>query len=197
MDGVVMSQFRSALAWDDLRIEPVARNTGTGAPTFEPWFDNGAGSDGVNLYSFTKEAVAGNEKEIYFTMQLPHSWASTDLELHVHWIPTDTQATGLPRWGLEYTWADIGTAFGNTSIVYTTGIVPPGSTGTTQYQHYVSSFDAITPTSSQDGISSVLIGRLFRNSSDAGDTYDDKCGLLYIDAHIQLNSTGSAGEYTK
>ncbi len=48
-----------------------------------------------------------------------------------------------------------------------------------------------------DGLSSILIGRLFRNSSAAGDTYTDKVGLLYIDAHYQINSLGSTDEYTK
>jgi hypothetical protein len=43
----------------------------------------------------------------------------------------------------------------------------------------------------------VLIGRLFRNSAADEDTYTGKAGLLYIDAHYQLNSIGSNDEYTK
>ena len=37
----------TARVWDDIRIEPVARSTGTNAPTFEQWLTNGAGSRGV------------------------------------------------------------------------------------------------------------------------------------------------------
>ena len=43
----------TATVWEDLRLEPVARTTGTNAPTFEKWYDDIAGtSRGVYLYSF-------------------------------------------------------------------------------------------------------------------------------------------------
>jgi hypothetical protein len=190
------SQYRSAKMWDDLRIEPVARTTGTGAPTFEKWIDDAGGtSNGVFLYSFTNEAVAGNEKQLFFTMQLPHAWANTEVRLHVHWIPADAQNAAEPRFGLEYTWADLGATFPDTLIVYSTGFVP--SENLVAFRHYLSTFAAISPSATQDDLSSVLIGRIFRNSSDAGDTYDDKIGILYIDAHIEINSVGSMGEFTK
>ena len=122
----------------------------------------------------------------------------------VHWIGAVADTTANPRCGLEYIWADIGTDYGDTTTVYATGekIGAGGATdaNVTQFRHYINSFSAITPTTSQDGISSVLIGRLFRNSSDAGDTYNAagaKCGLLYIDAHYEIDSFGSSAEYTK
>jgi hypothetical protein len=66
--------------------------------------------------------------------------------------------------------------------------------------HYITEFAAITPTASQDGLSSILTCRLFRNSSNAADTYDiaaNKCGLLYVDIHYQTDTLGSVGEYVK
>lgn len=70
----------NAQVWDDIRIEPIARATGTNAPTFEQWFTDGAGSRGVYLYSFDN-ATAESQKEIHFTLQTPHSWRPAQLWL--------------------------------------------------------------------------------------------------------------------
>lgn len=189
----------TAMVWDDLRIEPVARTTGSNAPAFEKWFDDVAGtSRGVDLYSFD-DAPAGSEKEIFFTMQMPHGWAGTDIHVHVHWVGAVDDTTAEPRWGLEYNWSDIGAVFGDTTIVYA-GAKYPTDANVTTSKHYLSEFSAIAPGASAAGLSSVLIGRLFRDSANAGDTYNAtgaKCGLLYIDAHYEINTIGSRAELTK
>lgn len=191
--------------YDDLRIEPIARTTGTNAPTFEKWYDDAAGtSRGVYLYSFN-DATAGSEKEIFFSMQMPHAWKlGTPIAMHVHWVGAVSDTTAAPRWGLEYTWKDIGEVYGDSVIVYSTGQNIDAS-GTpdpdvTANKHYISEFTDLVPGTTADGLSSILIGRLFRNSSDAGDTYNAggaKCGLLYIDAHYETDSPGSSTEYVK
>ena len=87
----------------------------------------------------------------------------------------------------------------NSTIIYTVDKYPI-EVDLTAHKHYLSPFAALTPSASQDGLSSILRGRLFRNSADAADTYDiggNKCGLLYIDAHYEINSIGSNGEYAK
>jgi hypothetical protein len=195
-----MTTSRFARAWDDLRIEPVARTTGTNAPAFEKWFDDAPGtSRGVYLYSFD-DAVEIQEKEIFFTMQMPHDWAvGTDIHLHVHWIGNVDDTSATPRWGLEYAWKDIGQVFGDTTIIYAVGQVD-GATDVTAFKHTITEFAALTPGATADGVSSILIGRIWRNSSNAADTYDaatNKCGLLYIDAHYERDGSGSIGEYTK
>jgi hypothetical protein len=203
--------------WDDLRVEPVARTTGNNAPTFEKWADdNGLGgtgsSRGVYLYSFDN-AAGGSEKEVHFTMQLPHSYLEgSTLHLHVHWIGAASENAVTPRWGLEYQWKNIGSIFAaNKPIIYTDGINYGSSdTGTTTHanvtagRHYMSFFtpmvtnpDRLHPDEAYDRISSVLIGRLFRDSANAADSYTNKVGLLYIDAHILLDSIGSREVGTK
>ncbi len=188
----------SAQPWDDIRVEPVARTTGTNAPSFEKWYDDSGGtSRGVYLYSFD-DASAGSEKEIFFTMQMPHTWNGGDVHLHVHWVGAVADTTATPRWGLEYAFKEPGAVFGDTVIVYATGN-EQGDTDITAHKHYITEFAAITPGSTADGLSSILIGRLFRNSSNAADTYNAtgaKCGLLYIDAHYQIARIGSTDEYT-
>lgn len=193
----------TAKPWDDLRIEPVARTTGANAPTFEKWYDDAGGtSRGVYLYSFD-DANAGSEKEIFFTMQMPHSWDLGNIEIHVHWVGAVDDTTSAPRWGLEYAWKEIGEVFGDTTTVYSDGsnYVQGGTEADiTLGKHYISKFAEITADNTQNTISSILVARLFRDSANAADTYNAagaKCGLLYIDAHIQMNSLGSTDEYTK
>jgi hypothetical protein len=185
----------AATTWDDLRIEPVARTTGTNSPAFEQYFTNGSASRGVYLYSFD-DAIESSEKEIFFTMQMPHNWAQTAIYIHVHWIPYAAGSTQAVRWGLEYNWANVNSTYGNTTIIYTSTNTA-GDTSLVQNKHYRSEFDSITPTSSQNGMSSILIGRLFRNSSNAADTFTNKAGLLYIDAHYEINDLGSSTISTK
>ena len=196
-----------AMPWEDLRIEPVTRTTGINAPVFEMWIqDAGGTSRGVYLYSFADVVVAA-EKVVFFTMQLPHTWAQNSIYLHVHWIGTPedvTNSPAAPLWGLEYTWANIGSVYPATQVVYTdvgVNYTESGSDATvTLFKHYISKFSAIAPSASENGVSSVLIGRLWRFSSSASDTYNqagNKCGLLYIDAHYQMNSLGSNEEYAK
>jgi hypothetical protein len=202
VDSVAWNAEHTYQAWDDLRIEPVVRGVaGANTPAFEKWYDDAAGSSrGVWLYSFDDST---SEKEVFFTMQMPHSWDGSPVYLHVHWVGAVDDTTAAPRWGLEYAWQDIGQVFADSTIVYTDGsnYADAGAeANVTANKHYISKFAAIDPTSAANGISSILIGRLFRNSSADTDTYNAtgaKCGLLYIDAHYQLDAPGSEQEYIK
>jgi hypothetical protein len=46
-------------------------------------------------------------------------------------------------------------------------------------------------------ISSILICRIWRNSSNSNDTYNADAGLLFLDFHIQVDGYGSHQEYIK
>jgi hypothetical protein len=195
-----MTMVGSATFWDDLLIEPVVRGTGAQNPTFERWYrDSGGTSNGVYLYSFDDALVAA-EKEVYFSIQISHKWAGSPIKFHTHWTPSVSATTAAPRWGFEYTWAGIGNDFGSTNTIYSDGnnYVSGGTEANlTAGRHYLSLFPEITPTAAQDYLSSILICRLFRNSSSTADTYTNKVGLLYADIHIECNSLGSNTEYSK
>ena len=179
-----------ATAWEDLRVEPNARTTGAKAPTFTNY------KNGVYLYYFDN-ALAAAEKEIFFNMQMPHAWLlESDIHIHVHWIAITTgSADEKVRWGLEYTKANVNSVFGATDTIYAEDPEDPPSTTPTADTHYLSEFSAIDMTG--DELSTVLICRLFRNSSHANDTYGGTAGLLYIDAHYQVDSFGSDEELVK
>ena len=179
--------------WDDLRIGPGNATLGSlRDPSFQQFRTNGAGSIGVYTYMFTNESVANNQKEIFFEAQLPHKWAEgTPIIPHVHFAPITT-ATGTVRWGLEYTWANVNETFPQTTIVYAERAVSSAD----QYGHQIpASFGEFDATDKK--ISSVMLGRLFRNSSHANDTLEATVAFLSVDIHYMVNTLGSEQEYIK
>lgn len=181
--------------WEDLRVTMNAvKLAGVKDPGFEKFLDNGAGSAGVFLYWFDKTT----EEEVFFTVQLPHSWKEgSDIYPHVHWVPKTAKAANPDVcWGLEYTWANKEAVFGKTTIVYSNTRVPTGTT-TDAAKHYKTTFAAISGTGKT--FSSMLICRLFRDAAGVGltDDYDDDVGLLEFDLHIELDTIGSSSQSAK
>ena len=130
---------------------------------------------------------------------MPHSWDGGPIDLHIHWMGNNADTTATPRWGLEYTFASPNFIFPVTQTIYAIGN-EMGDPDVVPYKHYLTEWASLTPTTDQSGTSSIIIGRVFRNSSDAADTYNvagNKCGLLYIDAHFQIDSLGSDTEFLK
>lgn len=183
--------------WQDIMVSPVLHVTGstTKDPTFTKWFDNGAGSRGVSLYTFDDNGT--HEKELYFTLQLNHNMqAGAAIHSHVHWIGSTTE-TAKVNWGLECTTAEPTAVYGNSAIVYAKDL-EDGTSVVTQYKHNITEFPTVTPSATQDGLSTVMICRMFRNSSNAtDDTYTGSAGVLSIDAHYLTDFLGSRSEYIK
>jgi hypothetical protein len=197
-DGTVRMDG-GATVWNDLMVYPDATSRGGskspvwGGASSNCFKNNGAGSQGVFLWMF----AANNEQEVYFTIQLPHSYKlGTDIFPHVHW----TTSTGTPSgsnvvWGLEYTVIAIGGAFLNTKIIYAGSVIPSIGTPTGIGQHLINSFAPIN--SSGLGISTILVCRLFRATDQTSDTFSNEIGFLGFDVHYQLDTFGSREEFTK
>lgn len=192
-DGTVRMDA-DATTWNDLMIFPDATTrTGSNPPTYSRFLDNGSSSQGVFLNMFS----ASEEQELYFTMQIPHSYkAGTTLNPHVHW----TTVSGTPSgtnvvWGLEYTIVSIGGHFSNTSIIYATSVISAIGTPSGTKQHLINDFPPISGTGI--GISTVLVCRLFRATGNSGDTFGNEVGLLGFDVHYQSDTFGSRTEYSK
>jgi len=138
-------------------------------------------SHGVCMYYFNKDIT----QELFFTAQIPHSWAEgTEIEPHVHYI-RPVKDTGTVVWGLEYTWENMNEVFGKTTTIYTYD--PFNSNANDQiYQSF----------GLQDGtgkkVSSMLVCRIFRDASNPKDTYAHEIGLLEVDFHVKNNSLGSS-----
>jgi hypothetical protein len=190
----------AATVFDDVMIYPDATSRGgsnpptwggAGANAFKR--NAGSTSQGVFLWMFS----ASSEQEVYFTIQIPHGYkVGSDIFPHVHW----TTATGTPSgtnvvWGLEYTASAIGGNFPVTNTLTSNSIIPvigsPSGTG----QHLITSLGAISGTGL--GISTVLVCRLFRATSNVSDTFANEVGLLGIDFHIEKDTEGSRSEFSK
>lgn len=180
--------------WDDLRVEPTARSTGPNVPTFGRVARDVAGtSNGVYVYQFDN-AAAGSEKELFFSAQMPHGkLLNSQIDMHVHWVPVTAGGAGDKiRWGLEYTWASPGDAFPATTTVY--GDTTVVGDITVALSHCITSFPLLTPPASED-LSSILLCRVFRNSSNGADTATITAGMLFVDAHLEMAQLGSREEF--
>jgi hypothetical protein len=187
------------VVFDDVRV-PITSTKAGGSkdPHFSVFKTNGTGSQGVFLYWFDASA----EEELYFTVQMPHGYKlDTTIIPHVHWTPSVT-ADGTPanqvvRWGFEYTWADKGQTFGNTSISYASTHYPADA-NVVAGKHYYSEFATLTPTATAGkDISSMLICRIFRDATSLTDNYEQDAGILEFDIHYGIDTLGSRTDLSK
>jgi len=186
--------------WDDLRTPATIGKKGVdNPPTFAQFKDDGDSSVGVFTYSFADEAVAGNEEQLYFAVQLPHTYKEgTDIKAHVHWTPAVSGgANEFVKWGLEYTWADMDGTFSNTTIITSDAssaatATKSGDVTLTAGKHYFTDIGTISGTGKI--VSSMLICRLFRNSSHDDDDLAQAAFLFEMDFHFEIDLAGGSRE---
>jgi hypothetical protein len=151
------------------------------------------GSNSAQLGSLT--GISGPEiwffrnnegiESMSFTLQLPHNWKDgTTIYPHIHWIPKSS-ASGNMKWNLDYSWSNIDGTF---SAATTSSVVITGPF--TANKHLLTDL-----TSSNVGIdatgktySSILICRIWRDSSSGTDTYAGDAGGLSMDFHISIKN---------
>jgi len=171
--------------YEDLSVSPFSASTGpaTKIPTILQLATNGAGSRGTYTYAFNNS----QEQELYFCIQLPHSYEEgTDIEPHVH-CTSGTSST-IVEWGLEYSWNSVNTTINS---VGTTLISQQTTLNATAYWHNIAPLPTIVGTGQR--ISSLLVCRLYRK---AGGTNTDVY-LLSFDLHYRVNSIGSGNSSSK
>jgi len=173
------------IVWDDLRVPITSVETsGIRDPSFEI-FDNG-----LRTYAFTYQANQLNEEEVFFIAQLPHSYREgTNIYPHVHWSPSTTD-TNTVRWGFEYSWSNVSDVYPSSTTIYS-----DVDTGGVAKKMLIGSFGELDGTGKK--ISSILVCRLFRNSSHLNDTYTENAFIFEFDFHFQSDSFGSSQQYIK
>jgi len=186
--------YGEATQWTDLRVSANStKKGGSKEPTFTKILDNGASSQGVFAEAFS----ASTEEELYFEVQMPHSWkVGSDIEAHVHWLPNvAATVTDKVSWGLEYTWSNVGDTFGNTTII-SGDTIAHGSTAVAN-SHCITELGDIDATGKT--LSSMLMCRVFRDATGSlgTDDYASLASLLEIDFHYQIDALGSKSEYVK
>jgi hypothetical protein len=151
------------------------------------------GSNSAQLGSLT--GVSGPEiwffrdgqgvEAMSFTLQMPHNWVEgTTIYPHIHWTPRAT-ASGNMKWNLDYTWVNIDGTF---SAATTSSVVITGPF--TANKHLLSDLTSGNVGIDATGktVSSVLICRVWRDSSSGTDTYAGDAGGLSMDFHISIKN---------
>jgi len=141
----------------------------------------------ILIYAFDG---GGATNELHGSLTLNHTYKEgTDIYLHVHWYPT-TAAAGNVKWQIEY-------FASTTGYVYATDTVSVVSAATgTAWEQIMETF--LTPIPGTDfDIGTQINFRIFRDSSDADDTYTDDAALGAVGVYHQVNTMGSKQMGTK
>ena len=178
--------------WNDLRVPLSTTKLGSSNPPTEAiWRDNGAGSAGVSGLRFSATQL----NQVFFEAQLPHTYKEgSRIAPHCHFISTATPTVGQTvRFGLEYTYANVGGVFPTTTTIYAEYTFV---TGDAAYQQYIGGFDPDI----EDGnmkVSAMLSCRFFRDAAHPNDTYTGTVFVLEVDFHYLVESFGSIYEFSK
>jgi len=157
---------------DDLRV-PLDK--GSSAASLEYF----SGSTGPQIWVFRNNASV---EAMSFTVQLPHNWKQgTTIYPHIHWIPR-ANGTGNVQWNLDYTWVDIDGTFSATTTI--SGI----ATGPFTKDNHLLTNIGTGLVGTDKSYSSVLICRIWRDSSIGTDTYNGDAGGLTMDFHVFLRN---------
>lgn len=173
--------------WVDSMVPALGITPGSTAPALAT-FQGG----GLKVYGFN----SNQDDEGLFTLQLNHNYKEgTTLKPHVHWAPA-TAPSGTATnivWGVEYSVKQPGGTFGAPSTIYVTNDI----TGIAQWSHQVAGLPDIS--GSGLTISPVLVGRVIRvsNTMEGATRYDADAMFLGLDVHYQVDTIGSASEWTK
>jgi len=174
--------------WDDLRI---VLDNGSDAASLSYF----SGGSGPQIWYFRDN---GTLESMSFTVQLPHTWKEgTTIYPHLHWAPKGTRS-GDVEWNFEYTWANYDAVTPEVFPAIATNTVVAAGPFTAN-THRITALSAANAGLDATGkkISSILICRLWRNSNNSNDTYNDYAGLLFVDFHIQVDGWGSREVFVK
>jgi hypothetical protein len=169
--------------WNDIIMSAVNLRTGNTPPTFAA-FQNG-------VYGY--EFINAQSDELHGAFELQHGYKEgTNLDVHVHWSPTNTN-TGNCVWNFEYTIANVAGTFGATTTLVTAGGADLGSGVINSHiYHDIGTISGTVP-------ATIHIGAIcaFRVSRPAGDAFTGDAFLHSIGIHYQCDTIGSANETSK
>lgn len=171
--------------WDDIIMPLSGLTVSSQIPDIITFYGTGSlkGYGFAGAGALTEELIAFEEMD--------HDWIEgTDIYPHIHWMPT-TAGAGNVKWGLEYAWFNVNETNITTDTIYTT----PRAAGGTAWTGLFDSFGAIDGSGKKIG--SQLHFRIFRDPTDAADTYAADAAGLTLGVHYRANSIGSEKEFVK
>ena len=179
-DSVLRGEHETS-SWDDIIIPPSGLARNVQAPD-RVTFVGSIEAPAFNGASAT-EQLSGS-------FEIPHDYKEgTTLRPHIHWSPSNTDA-GDVKWQLEYTIACANEAFSASATVSAVD-----TSNQVDRAHQVVEFGTIDGTGLEIGC--MIQFRLFRDPTDAEDTYGSDAFLLSIGVHYEQDSDGSRSAFTK
>ncbi len=173
--------------WDDLRM-PLT-NTYLTPTKSEPEFED----TGDGIFAFAFDTGNDSTESLHFIAQLPHNYKEgTDLEAHIHWMPSSTNTDDVV-WKLFYKTFPEGHAVSAiTALDSARVVVAANGTALSQQETELATIDGTNLK-----ISGMIIGNITR-LGDAAD--DDFSGIVYgleFDFHYEIDAPGSTHEEGK
>jgi hypothetical protein len=133
-------------------------------------------SGGVKSFGFDGGA---STEELFYHLDVQHDYVTgTNVIFHVHWTPA-TATGGDVKWQLEYQWVEAGTTWPAPTLA---SVVT--AAGTTAWADKRSD---ITISGTGHTYNSRILIRLFRNPTDAADTYAGDAVLTSVGLHYSAN----------
>jgi hypothetical protein len=170
----------TATVWNDVNIGSASMGAGATAPDL-------VAINGTTVYARGFDGNATTE-QLFAELEIPHSAKNaSEATFHVHWMPT-TATAGNVKWQMDYHLLDAsGTAGAVTTLTATT------ASPAVAWKEVRSDLSpTITVSMGQQ-----LVFRLYRNPSDAADTYPDDAVLLTAGLHYESDTVGSRAITTK
>lgn len=172
----------NATVWKDINIAGENLTPpSAGAPTYGTYDTSSIEMPFFDGATLTQSLHGGTEMQHDY-------YEGTAITPHVHWTPDDATA-GNVKWQLEY-WIKLG----STTIASGTLTVTSAATGTAWDE-----IRADFPTISGTGlvIGAQILFRIFRDPTDAADTYTGDAGIFTFGFHHQVDTVGSRQIITK
>lgn len=162
--------------YDDINIPAHSLTLGAAAPDSITLF----GAGGIKGLGFNGNATT---ESVHGSTELIHRYAEgTDINPHIHWMPTTTGA-GQVKWQLEYSWQNEEGVFPSPTTVF--GITTTAGVAWT-LQH--TDFPAMDGTGKEIG--AAMAFRLFRDPTD-NDDYAADAALVHLGVHYEVDTMGS------
>lgn len=181
-DGGTLTLIGNATVYDDI-VMPIITGTtpASNPPDFSIFMNT------TYAYSFLNN-ILSQEDQMFLSMQMSHTYKlGSPIECHIHYA-CQTTSTNNVTWGLDMTMADIGTEFKSAKTYLVNG------TCGNAYSHQLADWHIV---GNFTGLSGNAVMRVYRHSSDAGDTYTGNAFGISVDCHYEKDSLGSSEEYVK
>jgi len=141
--------------------------------------------DSLVLPAFDGTGVVA--EQVFFSVHILHDiFAGSTPTVHVHWTHNQAVPSGNVKWLLDISYAD---GYGGVFPAPTT--YSTVQTAAAQYTHHITDDDDIPLSGISFEPDGQLLCRLYRDPTDAADTFAADAFLIGVDVHFQMGQLGT------